>query len=186
MVDERTNCVCFFGGDPGPHSPHALKVAEVALERRPGTRICWETNGRWTPRMRERMVGTSLVSGGIVKVDLKAWHDGTYRALTGATRDATVETIERVTDLAPDRPEVPLLVVSTLLVPGYVDAEELRGISEFLASLDPVPPWSLLAFHPDFEMRDVPPSSLDQVREALSVAADAGLDLVHVGNVHIL
>jgi pyruvate formate lyase activating enzyme len=127
-----------------------------------------------------------LTSGGIVKVDLKAWHDGTYRALTGSTKDATVETIEHVTERASARPEVPLLVVSTLLVPGYVDAAEVRGISEFLASLDPVPPWSLLAFHPDFEMRDVPPTSLDLVREVLAVASDAGLDEVHVGNVHIL
>ena len=62
----------------------------------------------------------------------------------------------------------------------------MRCIARFLASLDPVPPWSLLAFHPDFEMRDVPPTGLDQVRAALSVASDAGLDDVHVGNVHIL
>jgi pyruvate formate lyase activating enzyme len=49
-----------------------------------------------------------------------------------------------------------------------------------------VPPYSLLAFHGDFEMRDLPPTSLKEARAALDAAHDEGLEEVHVGNIHIL
>ncbi len=186
MVDERTACVCCFGGDPGPHSPHALRTADIVMEERPDVRICWETNGRWAPPLRRRMIETSLISGGIVKVDLKAGTDQVHRALTGQSVDVTRETIRQVSQVASERPETPLLVVSTLLVPGYVDGTELRAIAEFLVGLDTVPSWSLLAFHPDFEMRDLPPTSMAEARQALAIASDAGLEEAHVGNVHLL
>ncbi|MCI4436243.1 MAG: radical SAM protein, partial [Ignisphaera sp.] len=35
-----------------------------------------------------------------------------------------------------ERKEIPLLVVSVLLVPGYVDVEEVRHIAEYIASID--------------------------------------------------
>jgi len=186
MGGEGTNCVCFFGGDPGPHAPHALRTARLAVEARPGTRICWETNGRWAPHMRDRMVESALRSGGTVKVDLKAGSDEVHRALTGQPIDATLETLRAVAARARERPEAPLLVVSTLLVPGYVDVEEVRGVAGILRELDPVPPLSLLAFHPDFEMRDLPYTGRAQAMEAVAAAREVGLEEVHLGNLHLL
>ncbi len=187
MVDGRTSCVCFFGGDPGPHSPHALRVAGILAEERPDVRICWETNGAWSPRPRERMIGSALASGGIIKVDLKAGTESVHRALTGRPLAPTLETIEAVTARAGERTDgPPLLVVSTLLVPGYVDGEEVGRVASMLAELDPMPPLSLLAFHPDYEMGDLPPTSRAEASAARRTALDAGLKEVHIGNAHIL
>jgi pyruvate formate lyase activating enzyme len=178
-VDAQTRCVCYFGGDPGPQVEHALATSRAARERASDRilRICWETNGSVArPRLRE-MTELSLESGGCVKFDLKAWHADVHRALTGSGNRATLENFAWVP---------PLLVASTLLVPGYVDVEEVGAIARFIASLDPTIPYSLLAFHPDFYLTDLPVTSRGQAEECQRVARKAGLKNVHIGNAHLL
>ncbi len=187
-VDERTACICFFGGDPTPQLPHSLETARIALERchRRILRICWETNGNMHPKLLDRMVEIALHSGGCIKFDLKAWNESVHIALTGVSNRRTLENFERVAARIPERPEVPLLVASTLLVPGYVDVEEVREIARFLARLNPNIPYSLLAFHPDFLMDDLPPTSWEHMRQCYEAAKEAGLTKIHIGNRHLL
>ena len=85
-----------------------------------------------------------------------------------------------------ERNSPPLLAAATLLVPGYVDEEEVRGIASFIAALSPAIPYSLLAFHPAYSMRDLPTTSRAQAVRCFEAAKEAGLDRVKVGNVHLL
>ena len=71
------------------------------------------------------------------------------------------------------------------MVPGYVDAGEVGAIAGFIADLAPSIPYSLLAFHPDYHMADLPYTSLGQAIEGYN-AARRRLERVHVGNLHIL
>jgi pyruvate formate lyase activating enzyme len=84
------------------------------------------------------------------------------------------------------RPDPPLLAASTLLVPGYIDRNEVREIAEFVASLDPTIPYSLLAFHPQFEMRDLPFTTREEAHACAEAAKAAGLTRVRIGNVGLL
>jgi pyruvate formate lyase activating enzyme len=77
-------------------------------------------------------------------------------------------------------------VASTLLVPGYIDAGEVGRIAEFLASLDPDIPYSLLGFHPHFFVPDLPRTSVRHAEQALAAAQAAGLRQVRIGNRHLL
>ena len=192
-IDPRVTCVCFFGGDPTPHAPWVLKAARMIAERarREGVvkRICWETNGVASEPIMREMARLSLETGGVVKIDLKAWTPSVYKALTG------VDAVERVKGNVrlvaemwkkAGRGEPPLLVTSLLLVPGYVDLVEVRGWAEYLASLDPDIPLMLLAFHPDHLMRDLPPTSREHALAAARVAKEAGLRRVYIGNSWLL
>jgi pyruvate formate lyase activating enzyme len=187
-VDERTSCICYFGGDPTPQLPHSIEASRIALERNSHRilRICWETNGNMHPKLLDRIVEIALVSGGCIKFDLKAWNESVHIALTGTSNRRTLENFERVASRINERPEVPLLVASTLLVPGYVDLEEVRNIARFIASLDPNIPYSLLAFHPDFLMDDLPTTSWEHMMRCYEAAKEAGLTTVHIGNRHLL
>jgi len=187
-VDSRTSCICFFGGDPTPQLPHALLAAEEALKRNPGRilRICFETNGSMNPSLLMRAVDLALETGGVIKFDLKAWSPFLHCALTGAPNSQTLENFARVAEKFGKRPEVPLLVASTLLVPGYVDEEEVQRIAEFIASLNPAIPYSLLAFYPNCLMDDLPCTSSAHMERCLAAAKEAGLKTVHVGNRHLL
>ncbi len=187
-VGPATSCICFFGGDPGPQMPAFLRAARLALERRPAgiLRICWETNGSCHPALLEAALDLSLRSGGCVKFDLKAWSPSVHQALTGAHNRRTLDNITRAARRIPERPVPPPVVVSTLLVPGYVDDREVGRIARFLAALDPSIPYALLAFHPQLYMRDLPPTSRAQAEACLAAARGAGLIRVRVGNEHLL
>jgi pyruvate formate lyase activating enzyme len=80
---------------------------------------------------------------------------------------------------------VPLLIASTLLVPGYIDAEEVKAIASFIADLDLNIPYALLGFHGDFLMTDLPTTSWKQAETCLEAVKAAGLKRVRLGNIHI-
>jgi len=187
-ADARTACICFFGGDPAPQLPYSLNAARLARERNPGRilRICWETAGAMAPKLLDEMVEMALSSGGCVKFDLKAWDEKLHRALTGNTNRRTLENFRRAATRIDERPDPPLLAASTLLVPGYVDEQEVRKLARFLADIDPDIPYSLLGFHPSFVLSDLPPTSKTQAYACLQAARDQGLTRVRIGNRHVL
>ena len=187
-VDDRTSCICYFGGDPTPQLPHSLLVSKRAIERARGRilRICWETNGSMNPDLLKEMVELSLASGGCIKFDIKAWNDSLHRALCGVSNERTKENFEWVAQWIKKRPEPPLLIASTLLVPGYIDEEEVRGISTWVASLDPDIPYALLAFYPQFFFKDLPVTPRDLAIRCKEVAQGEGLRRVRIGNLHLL
>jgi len=181
-------CICFFGGDPSTQAVHAIRTSEISLERNPDRilRICFETNGRWDPRLLARAARLSLRSGGCIKFDLKAWTPEVHRALTGFGPELTRENFERLMPSYRARPDPPLLIACTLLVPGYVDEQEVGSIARWLASLDASIPYNLLVFHPQCRMEDLPVTSRKQTTACLEAAKEAGLERVHVGNLHLL
>jgi pyruvate formate lyase activating enzyme len=187
-VDLRTRCICFFGGDPSCQIEHALAAARLGRRERKGgiLRICWETNGSvWRAALKE-MAELSLESGGCIKFDLKAWDDSLHRAMCGVTNRRTLENFEYLAGWIGRRVDPPFLVASTLLVPGYIEAEQVGRIAAFIARLVPNIPYALLAFHPAFEMSDLPITSRRQAMECLAAAEGAGLTRVRLGNVHLL
>jgi len=187
-VDEGVSCICYFGGDPIPQVVHAILTSREVLERNRGRvlRICWETNGGVSPPLLRQMADLSLCSGGCIKVDLKCWSEEMSLALSGVSNRQSKENFKRLAELHRQRPDPPFLIASTLLVPGYIDVEEVRAIAHFIASLDPSIPWTLLAFHPDFRMRDLPATPRSQALECLEVAKAEGVQNLHLGNVHLL
>jgi pyruvate formate lyase activating enzyme len=128
----------------------------------------------------------SLHSGGCIKFDLKAWSEELYIALCGVSNKRTLANFEQLAQYAAKRPSPPFLVASTLLVPGYIDEEEISHIAAFIASLNRDIPYALLAFHPQFVMNDLPPTSRRHAAECLEAAKAQGLTNVKLGNIHLL
>lgn len=186
-VDDKTACICYFGGDPTPQMPHALRTSQLAVKRASGRilRICWETNGSMTRAQLKKAAELSLESGGTIKFDLKAWDENLNVALCGVTNKQTLKNFEWLADYGKQRPEPPFLTASTLLVPGYVDAREVESISRFIAELDPSIPYSLLAFHPHFYMSDMPTTSRRDAERCYKIA-ERFLENVRIGNIHLL
>jgi pyruvate formate lyase activating enzyme len=187
-VDERTSCICYFGGDPTSQLPFALEASKKALEAMKGKilRICWETNGSMHEGLLDEMILLSLKSGGCIKFDLKAWDENLHIALTGITNKRTIHNFSRVGEKIGLRPVPPLLIASTLLVPGYIDEDEIRSLAGFVASISPDIPYSLLAFHPHFYMSDMPVTQKSMAQKCLGAAREAGLRNVRIGNLHLL
>jgi pyruvate formate lyase activating enzyme len=183
-ANRHTFCVCYFGGDPASQMTHALAASRLLAAR--GVRVCWETNGSMHPKLLDQALELSLTSGGCIKFDLKAYDEAIHRALTGAGNRRTLDNFARAARRSGERPDPPLVVASTLLVPGYVDAAEVGTIARFIAGLNPNIPYALLAFGPNFYMPDLPCTSVRHAAEAEAAARSAGLTQVRVGNRHLL
>jgi pyruvate formate lyase activating enzyme len=164
--------------------PHALAAARRLAER--GVAVCWETAGTARAELMERALALSLSTEGCVKFDLKAYTEPLHVALTGLSNHRTLQNFARTAQRFRERPHPPLLVASTLLVPGYVDENEVGRIASFIAQQDPDIPYALLAFSPQYRMADLPPTSADHAHRALRAARTAGLRNVRVGNQHLL
>ena len=187
-VDKKTSCVCYFGGDPSPqllHSIHASRLA-IANKDKKILRYCWETNGSMNRRFLEEILDIALESGGCVKFDLKTFNSSMNIALCGRSNNQTKINFELAARWIKKRKDPPLLVASTLLVPGYIEREEVYHIARFIASLDPEIPYSLLGFYPHFYFRDLPPTSRRHAEECKEAALEAGLKKVKIGNIYLL
>jgi pyruvate formate lyase activating enzyme len=187
-VDGDVTCICFFGGDPSPQMPHALAVAKEAIRRRDGDvlRICWETNGSMGSAYLGEVIALSLDTGGIIKFDLKAWSEPLHVALCGASNLQTLLNFKQVAAHVEKRKDYPLLVASTLLVPGYIDAGEVSQIAAFIAACNPEIPYALLAFAPAYKMTDLPTTSRAQAERCEAAALEAGVKQVILQNKHLL
>jgi pyruvate formate lyase activating enzyme len=184
QAHRRTACICYFGGDPSPQMMHALATARILADR--GVTVCWETNGSMHPRLLDQAVDLSLRTGGCIKFDIKAMDENLHLAWTGVSNRRTLENFRRAAGRASERPEPPLVIASTLLVPGYVDAGQVSRIAQFLAGHDPDIPYALLGFHPHFFVPDLPRTSVGHAEAAEAAARAAGLQRVRVGNRHLL
>ncbi len=178
-MPERVKCICHFGGSPEPQLPFAIRFSEEVLKRR-RVMICWEWNGAGRTSLAIKAAKLSYESGGTVKFDLKAWNPYLHMILTGRSNEQTLKNFERIFDRYPD-----VLSATTLLVPYYVDEREVEGIAKFLSSLSDEIPYSLLIFHPDFRLSDMPITPKRQVMRCYEVAKRY-LKRVHIGNLHLL
>jgi pyruvate formate lyase activating enzyme len=189
-ADRHVSCICYFGGDPSAQMPHALKTSQIALEKAASEkrilRICWETNGYERKEFALKAAETSLNTGGNIKFDLKAWNDNLNLALCGVSNKPTLKAFRMIGEkFFRQRVELPLLTASTLLVPGYIDSEEISNIAESIARIDPRIPYTLLAFYPEYVINDLPTTSRTQADECLK-AAKKHLEKVRIGNVSLL
>jgi pyruvate formate lyase activating enzyme len=78
------------------------------------------------------------------------------------------------------------LEITTLLIPGLNDSEaELEKMTQWVVeNLGPDVPWHFTAFHPDWRMRDIPPTPAETLSRARAIAMKNGVRYAFTGNVH--
>ena len=188
LKDRSYTCVCFFGGSPEPQLPFALNFSRMVRESQPQRvmRICFEWNGCGHPKLVREAAELAYESGGNIKFDLKTYTPQMSLALSGVSNRRAYENFEMIyREFYDRRRKIPVLTATTLLVPGYVDEVEVESIARFLGQLSREIPYSLLVFHPDFEMSDLPVTPRRQVERCYQ-AARRHLDRVNIGNLHLL
>jgi len=185
LVQQAANakCICYFGGTPEPQLPFLIKATQKILENKK-VRICWEWNGTGNKNLVEKAAELSYKTDGIIKFDLKAYDRNLNIVLTGRPNDRTLENFIMISRQFQERRKT-LLTATTLLVPGYIDKKEVEKIAKFISDLNNEIPYSLLAFHPDFEMQDIPATSRKLAEECYHTAKKY-LKNVNIGNKHLL
>ncbi len=178
---EKAKCLCYFGGTPEPQFPFLLDATKKILENKP-INICWELNGTGNPKFVKKAAKYSDLSNGTIKFDLKAYDKNLHMALTGKSNERTLQNFKMIAEKFQRKN---LLTATTLLIPGYIDKEEIEKIARFISDLNPDIPYSLLAFHPAYEMNDLPTTSKKHATECYNTAKKY-LNNVNIGNKHLL
>jgi pyruvate formate lyase activating enzyme len=149
-------------------------AVEVFKEAKKAGLVCsYVSNGNGTDRVLDYI--EPYVD--LYKVDLKGFSDRHYRDL-GGTLQPVLDTIRGL-----KRRKIWLEIV-TLIVPGFNDSdEELTGLAEFVAGVDPDIPWHITAFHQDYKMTENENTSARHLLRAYEIGKRAGLRYIYPGNI---
>jgi pyruvate formate lyase activating enzyme len=130
------------------------------------------SNGNGTPQVLEYLRPWL----DLYKVDLKSFDERHYHELGGRLQPI-LDTIRRLHAMG-------LWVeIVTLLIPGFNDSdEEIRRLTEFLASVSVDIPWHVTAFHKDYKMTDPGDTQFEDLLRAAEIGSRAGLRYVYAGN----
>ena len=169
-VKHRAPVVASSYNEPLITSEWAVGVFKEARGR--GLLCAYISNGNATPRVLDFI--QPYVSA--YKVDLKTFNPRHYRELGGV--------MENVTDTIKGLKERGIWVeIVTLVVPGFSDdADELKQMADFLASVDPLMPWHMTAFHPDYKMMDHRQAVADDLLRIVEYGTSAGIKYLYPGN----
>ena len=151
-------------------SEWAVDVFKEAKER--GLRCAYISNGNATPQVLDFI--HPYVSA--YKVDLKTFNPAHYRQLGGVMENVTT-TIRMLKERGF------WVEIVTLVVPGFSDdTDDLKRMADFLASVDPLMPWHMTAFHPDYKMTENRQTRVDDLMRVVEIGQAAGLKYLYPGN----
>ncbi|GAB3646098.1 AmmeMemoRadiSam system radical SAM enzyme [Glycomyces tarimensis] len=174
---QRLGCksIAFTYNDPTIFLEYAADCADAARDL--GIKAVAVSAGYISPAARTELYSHMDAAN----IDLKAFTEAFYEKIAFASLGKVLDTLEYLVHETEVWTEI-----TTLLIPGHNDADaeiaaECAWIAEHLGRDVPL---HFTAFHPDFKMRDVPPTPPATLRRARRIALDAGLRYVYTGNVH--
>jgi len=172
----RLGCrsVAYTYNDPVIFQEYAVDVAHACRER--GVRSVAVTAGYHSPEARASFYEAMDAAN----VDLKAFTERFYHDICAASLAPVLDTLRYL------RHETDVwFETTTLLIPGENDGdEEMERMTAWVVEeLGPDVPMHFTAFHPDWRMRDHPPTPPATLRRAREIARAAGVRYAYTGNV---
>jgi pyruvate formate lyase activating enzyme len=168
-------CVAFTYNDPVIFLEYAIDVADACHQA--GLKAVAVTAGYMCAELRTEFFRHTDAAN----VDLKGFTGEFYRRTFLAGLDPVLETLLYL------RHETGVwLEITNLLIPGLNDCDaEIDALTQWVAGqLGPDVPVHFTAFHPDFKMRDRPPTPPQTLTRARRIATGNGLRYAYTGNVH--
>lgn len=151
----------------------AMEIGGIARER--GLKNIFVTNGYLTKEA--AALAKNFLDA--ANVDLKSFSDDFYKEICGARLKGVLEGIDHLLDIGI------WVEITTLIIPGFNDsAEELRAIARFISERSKDIPWHVSRFHPDYKMKDIPPTPLESMKLAEKMAEEEGIRYTYLGNVY--
>jgi len=173
-VERHCPSIAFTYNEPTIWAEYVLDVGRLARER--GIATVLVTNGYVTRAAFHDLYDHVAAAN----VDLKALSDDFYRRRALGRLAPVLDTLRWL------RAETGVWVeLTNLVIPTLNDApDQVRRLADWvLEHLGPDVPVHFTAFHPDFRLRDLPPTPPATLRAARRIALEAGLRHVYEGNV---
>jgi pyruvate formate lyase activating enzyme len=174
-VEHGCKSVAFTYNDPVIFAEYAMDTADACHAR--GVKTVAVTAGY----VREEARRDFFAKVDAANVDLKGFTEAFYHELCAGHLQPVLDTLRYLVHETSVWTEI-----TTLLIPGRNDSdEELRALSRWVRTeLGAHVPLHFSAFHPDYRMRDLPPTPPATLQRARAIAREEGLAYVYTGNVH--
>ena len=169
----ETGCesISYSYSDPTIFAEYMMEVSKLAKER--GLKNVMVTAGYVNLNALEEI--DKFMDA--YSVDLKFFSDESYRKYSKGRLDPVLESLRFMFSRGK------WLEITTLLVPQYLDRDQIREIARFIAiDLAPWVPWHISRFFPHYRAQHLPPTPTDQLEIAYRIGKEEGLDYIYVGN----
>ena len=174
-TETGSRSVAFTYNDPVVFAEYAMDVADACRDA--GLKTVAVTAGYMHEAARREFYAKMNAAN----VDLKAFTDEFYFKLSGAHLNPVLDTLAYL-----KHDTNVWLEITTLLIPGHNDSDaEIEATSRWIVrDLGQDVPLHFTAFHPDWKMRDIPPTPASTLQRARRIAQAEGMHYVYTGNVH--
>ncbi len=174
-VGSGCRSVAFTYNDPVIWAEYAIEIAKVARAR--NVKTVAVTAGYISPEARREFYQWMDAAN----VDLKGFTETFYRKLCQTQLEPVLDTLRYL-----KRETNVWFEITNLMIPGENDSpQETKEMCNWIVDeLGPDVPVHFTAFHPDFKMRDTPPTPPETLARARQQALDAGIHYAYVGNVN--
>lgn len=173
----KNNClgVAFTYNDPVIFMEYALDVADACHEL--GLKTVAVTAGYICEEPRK----TFFSAMDAANIDLKSFSESFYKKICGGSLSSVLDTLLHL------RFETKTwFEITNLIIPGMNDSDqELEQMCRWIVSeLGHDIPIHFSAFHPDYKMRDIPPTQASTLSRARKIALNCGINFAYTGNIH--
>jgi pyruvate formate lyase activating enzyme len=147
----------------------------AVLAKEAGVGLIWHSNGAIQEEPLRRLLPFTTA----VTIDLKGFCAEIYRKVFGGDLSYVLRTLKTI------RENGVWLEVVNLVIPTINDCpDEIRAMSRWIvAHLGPDVPLHFSRFHPNFRLTHLPATPIKTLEEAHSIAREAGINFVSIGNV---
>ncbi len=172
-ISRSTDIIAFTYNEPTVFTEYLLDIARSGHQQ--GLRSVMISCGY----MNEIPLGAICANLDAIKIDLKGFSNDFYREVCQAELEPVLRSIRQAAAAG-----IHLEIVN-LVVPTLNDSNLMLGrlIDWIGREAGPDVPLHFTRFHPDYQMRNLPPTPIATLEKAYQMARDAGLHYPYIGNV---
>jgi len=174
---KKYNCrgIAWTYNEPTVWFEYTLDCARLAKQANLYT--AYVTNGYMTPEALDK-IGPYLDAW---RVDIKGFNDDVYKKLAKISRWRGILDVAR---RAKNKWGMHVEVVTNVIPTFNDDEKQLKDIAGWIyKELGELTPWHVTRFHPQHNMKDLPPTPVSTLERAVDIGRKAGLKFVYIGNV---
>jgi pyruvate-formate lyase-activating enzyme len=172
------NIVAFTGGDIACQAKFYAQVSQKIKERTENMWILLETNGYGlTPKNLDIFQKAGLDS---YWLDIKAYDEDIYKKLCGTPNKTVLNSPKEIVK------RNFILEILTVFIPNLVEIEQFEKIARLIFEVDERIPFHILAFFPQYKLKNYHEPKLSEILETFKRVKDIGLKNVKIGNVGVI
>jgi len=169
----KTPTIAYTYTEPTVFYEYMLDTAKKAKKK--GLLNIYHSNGYMNQEPLNEL--TPYLDG--ANIDLKALSNEFYKNIPGGTLYPVLDTLKTL------KKQGVWLEITNLIIPGKNDSETmLKDLCEWIKQdLGSDTPIHFSRFYPQYKLQNLPPTSIEVLKNAAAIARGAGLQYVYIGNV---